>query len=105
MKRYIELNNETFEVKKVKGELHPLEYRTLVDCYNKPSEIKRSIWKQWVDWILQLDRNSTDMWFGSLTVVSYNCMMFTLGCNVYNNDDELIGQLYITKTRHEFWTV
>lgn len=105
MKRYIELNNETFEVKKVKGELHPLEYRTLVDCYNKPSEIKRSIWKQWVDWILQLDRNSTDMWFGSLTVVSYNRNFFTLGCNVYNNDNELIGQLYITKTRQEFWTI
>lgn len=105
MKRYIELNNETFEVKKVKGELHPLEYRTLVDCYNKPSEIKRSIWKQWVDWLLQFDKNATDMWLGSLTVVSYNCRFFTLGCNVYNNDDELIGQLYITKTRHEFWTV
>ena len=105
MKKYIKLNNVDFEVKKVKGELRPLGYRTLVDCYNKPSEIKCSIWKQWVDWILQLHINSTDMWFGPLTVVSYNCMMFTLGCNVYNNDNKLIGQLYITKTRQEFWTI
>lgn len=101
MNKYIELNNRTFEVKKLKHELYPLEYRTLVDCYNKPSEIKRSIWCQWVNWIAQLDND--DMWFGSLTVVSYNCMMFTLGCNVYNNDNKLIGQLYITKTRQELW--
>lgn len=105
MKKYIELNNETFEVKKVKVELHPLEYKTLVDCYNKPSDIKRSIWSQWIEWLVQLDKNANDMHFGSLTVVSYNCMMFTLGCNVYNNDNELIGQLYITKTRQEFWTI
>ena len=103
MMRYIELNNETFEVKKAKGELHPLEYRALVDCYNKPSMIKRSIWENWIDWLIQLDKNSTNMWFGSLTIISYNTMMFTLGCNVYNNDNKLIGQLYITKTRQEFW--
>ena len=105
MKKYIELNNETFEVKKVKGELHPLEYKTLVDCYNKPSDIKRSIWSQWIEWLVQLDKNAIGMYFGSLTVVSYNCMMFTLGCNVYNNDNKLIGHLYITKTRQEFWTI
>lgn len=102
MKKYIELNNRTFEVKKVKRELHPLGYKTLADCYKKPSDIKRSIWSQWVEWIVQL-KSSTNMWFGSLVVVSYNCMMFTLGCNVYNNDNELIGYLYITKTRQELW--
>lgn len=105
MKKYIELNNETFEVKKAKSELHPLEYRALVDCYTKPSEIKCSIWKRWIDWLVQLDKNSSDIWFGSLTIISYNCMMFTLGCNVYNNVNKLIGQLYITKTRQEFWTI
>lgn len=105
MKKYIELNNETFEVKKVKSKLHPLEYRTLVDCYNKPSEIKRSIWSYWINWMIQLDKKATDMRLGSLTVISYNCVMFTLGCNVYNNDNNLIGQLYITKTRQEFWTI
>lgn len=104
MKKYIELNNETFEVKKIKGELHPLEYRTLADCYKKPSDIKRSIWGQWVHWTIQSHKNATNMRLGSLTVVSYNSMMFTLGCNVYNNDYELIGYLYITKTRQEFWT-
>lgn len=107
LKKYIELNNKTFVVKKVKGELHSLEYKTLTDCYKKPSDIKRSIWRQWGSWLLQVDkkvdRNVTNMWFGSLVVVSYNCMMFTLGCNVYNNDFKLIGYLYITKTRQELW--
>ena len=48
MKQYVKLNNETYEVKKVKGELLPLEYRSLFDCYNRPSDIKQSIWKQWI---------------------------------------------------------
>lgn len=84
--------------------MHPLEYKTLADCYKKPTDIKRSIWNKWVEWIVQLDRNAIGMCFGSLTVVSYNSTVFTLGCNVYNNDNELIGYLYITKTRQEFWT-
>lgn len=105
MKKYIKLNNETFEVKKVKGVLHPLNYRALVDCYKKPSKTKKQIYKNWTDWLIQLDKNATDMWLGSLTIISYNCMMFTLGCNVYNSDNKLIGHLYITKTRQEFWTI
>lgn len=43
MKQHIELNNEVFEVKKAKGELHPMvEVRTLEDCYATPSAIKKS---------------------------------------------------------------
>lgn len=69
MKQYIKLNNETFEVIKVKGELYPIrKVRGLGDCYN--------------------------------------CMMFTLLINVYDSStDKFIGQLYITKTRQEFWTI
>lgn len=43
MKHYIELNNRTFEVKKLKGKVQPLEYRYLYDCYNKPSQLKKDI--------------------------------------------------------------
>ena len=105
MKKTIKLNNETFVVKKVKGELRPLEYRSLFDCYNRPSDIKQYIWNQWIDWSLQFDENATDLWLGALTVVSYNCRMISLGCNVYNRHYEFIGYLYITKTRQEFWTI
>lgn len=105
MKQFIELNNETFEVKKVKGKLYPLRLRTLTDCYAKPSVWKQSIYEEWVNWLIELNDNSTDMHFNPMTVISYNTMMFTLGCDVYNNENKLIGQIYITKTRQEFWAV
>lgn len=105
MKQYIKLNNETFKVKKVKGKLHPLRLRTLLDCYNKPSNLKISIYNYWVNWLMKLNDILTDIHFNPMTVRSYNNKVFTLGCDVYNNENKLIGQLYITKTRQEFWTV
>lgn len=32
-------------------------------------------------------------------------MIFTLSIDVYNLTSQLVGKLYITKTRHEFWTI
>lgn len=106
MKQYIKLNSETFEVKKLKYESEYLDYKTLEDCYANPSKIKRVIYNDWFEWLdeLKLD-NPTDYEFGYLTVLSYNVNIFTLGVEVYNKLGELIGQLYITKTRQEFWTV
>lgn len=106
MKQYIKLNSETFEVKKLKYEPEYLDYKTLDDCYANPSKIKRDIYNDWLEWLdeLNLD-NPTEYEFGHLTVLSYNINMFTLGVEVYNKLGELIGQLYITKTRQEFWTV
>lgn len=106
MKQYIELNNRTFEMKKLKSEVHDLKYRTLNDCYVKPSLIKREIYDDWYKWLTELkDEANSDYGFGRLTILSYNVMFFTIGIEVYNNVDELIGYLYITKTRQEFWTV
>lgn len=102
MKQYIKLNNETFEVKKVKGKLQPLTKRDLLDCYNKPSDLKMSIYNKWVNWLMKLNDISTDMHFNPMSVISYNARMFTLGCDVYNNENKLIGRLYITRTRQEF---
>lgn len=100
------MNSETFEVKKLKYEQKHLDYRTLEDCYDHPSKIKRVIYNDWLEWLdeLILD-NPTDYKFGQLTVLSYNCYTFILGVEVYNKLGELIGHLYITKTRQEFWTV
>lgn len=105
MKQFLKLNNETFEVKKVKGKLRSLRLRELSDCYANPSDLKKSIYEKWVNWLITLNDNSRDMRFKPMTVCSYNCNMFTLGCDVYNIKNQLIGQLYITKTRQEFWTV
>lgn len=103
MKQFIKLNNETFEVKKAKGELHPIEViRGLHDCYAKPSFLKISIYNKWIDWLAVLDAISKEYHFKNLTLYSYNANMFTLLGDVHKNG-ELIGQLYITKTRQEFW--
>lgn len=106
MKQYIELNSKTFEVKKLNYKPGYLGYKTLDDCYANPSKIKRDIYNDWLEWFdeLNLD-NPTDYIFGHLTVLSYNINIFTLGAEIYNKLGELIGHLYITKTRQEFWTV
>lgn len=106
MKQYIKLNSETFEVKKLKYEPEHLVYKALDDCYANPSKIKRVIYNDWLEWLdeLNLD-NPTEYEFGHLTVLSYNSNMFTLGAEVYNKLGELIGRLYITKTKQELWTV
>lgn len=103
MKKYIELNNETFEVKKVKGELHPItQVRGLGDCYAKPSAVKYEIYNDWLMWYMT---DSDKYILKHFTINSYNVNMFTLACDVYNMENEFIGQVYITKTRQEFWTI
>ena len=105
MKRYIELNNETFVVKKAKGELHPTtQVRGLGDCYAKPSSAKYGIYNDWLKWYLDCKMNLSLYRLRHFTINSYNTMMFTLSIDVHDKaTDEFIGQLYITKTRHEFW--
>lgn len=105
MRKYIELNNETFEVKKAKCELQPLkEVRTLADCYARPSEAKKAIYKGWFNWYLSVD--SSDYQIDNMSIQSYNSNMFTIRMDVFDTKThEFIGYIYITKTRQEFWTV
>lgn len=105
MKQFIKLNNETFEVKKVKGELHSIEVvRGLADCYKKPSPVKFNIYKYWLDWCLETNEDNSEIELKHFSINSYNSMMFTLKTDVYKNGI-FIGQLYMTKTRQEFWIV
>lgn len=93
-------------MKKLKDEVHELKYRTLNDCYVKPSLIKREIYDDWRKWLTELkDEVNSGYDYGKLTILSYNPRFFTIGIEVYNKVDELIGYLYITKTRQEFWKV
>lgn len=103
MKQYIELNNKVFEVKKAKCELHPItQERGLGDCYAKPSFVKQEIYNDWLRWYMT---DSDKYILKHFTINSYNVNMFTLACDVYNMKNEFIGQIYITKTRQEFWTI
>ena len=107
MKQYIKLNNETFEVKKVKRELHPIsEVHDLGDCYNNPSRTKYEIYHDWLKWYKVVNMNKPFYILRHFTINSYNTMMITLLIDVYDYPtDKFIGQLYITKTRQEFWTI
>lgn len=104
MKRYLQLNNEDFVIKEAKVELHPnKQVRLLSDCYAKPSIVKQAIFDSWIDWVKQVNLDSPHYILKHLTIESYNCMMFTLSIDVYNVTGYLVGKLYITKTRQEFW--
>lgn len=103
MKKYIKLNNETFEVKKAKDDLYPMEkVCTLTDCYARPSEVKKAIYNEWFNWYLSVA--SPDYELVNMSIQSYNVNMFTIRIDVFDIKTlEFIGYLYITKTRHEFW--
>lgn len=105
MKKYIELNNETFEIIKAKYELYPIkEVRTLTDCYARPSEAKKEIYKHWFNWYLSVE--SSKYQIVKMTIQSYNVNMFTIRMDVFDaKTHEFIGWLYISKTRQEFWTI
>lgn len=106
MKRYIQLNNEEFVIKQANGILHPnKQVRLLFDCYATPSLVKQAIFDSWGEWIKQVNRDNEKYILKHLTIERYNCMIFTLSIDVYNLTSQLVGKLYITKTRHEFWTI
>lgn len=107
MEQYIKLNNESFKVRKVKGELYPArKTRRLGDCYNNPSEVKCDIYNFWLKWYKMSDKNEPFYIFSHFTIHSYNYAMFTLQIDVYvRTTNNFIGKLYITKTRQEFWAV
>lgn len=102
--KYIELNNETFEVKKAKCELHPMkEVRTLENCYARPSGIKKAIWNEWFNWYLSVE--SPKYQIVNMSIESYNPKIFTIRMDVFTKKYKFIGYIYITKTRQEFWTI
>jgi hypothetical protein len=106
IKRYIQLNNEDFVIKEAKGILYSIEHvRLLSDCYAKPSLVKQAIFDSWAEWVKQVNIDNEKYILKHLTIESYNCMMFTLSIDVYNLTSRLVGKIYITKTRQEFWTI
>lgn len=106
MKKYLQLNNEDFVIKEAKGKLYPnKQVRLLSECYAKPSIIKQAIYNSWVKWVNEVNFNDDKYILKHITIESYNCMIFTLSIDVYNLIGQLIGKIFITKTRQEFWTI
>ena len=66
--------------------------RDIWDCYDRPSEVKQEIYKDWVKWYTDCDKN-VDL-FG---ITSYNCMQFSLGCLYYDRENNVRYSLSITR--------
>lgn len=80
MKKYIEIDGISFEVKKRLNIIQGYELKTLYDCYNNPSMIKQDIMKYWVDFAI---KHNSGVYFG---VAGYNCMMFTFDAMIMHED-------------------
>lgn len=86
MKKTMEINGVNFEVKK-KGSITFYVknlFRNLTDCYTRPSDRKKAIWREWREFFTELDSYT-----GGCFVNSYNCNVFTIGNTIRFN-----GTLY-----------
>ena len=99
---YMIINGERFEVHKprknklaldeIMERLHRTYSDTTVyDCYERPSEAKVNIYKEWKQWA---DNTPNVLYF---EVSSYNCMQFTLSALYHDVENEAWFSLYITR--------
>ena len=100
MKKYIRINNETFEVKKTIADFDysKIASKTLDSCYDRPSYTKERIWDFWSQWFNELGT----FYYG---IKSYNCMMFTIEGVAYVPELDTDCYIYITKTRQEVYPI
>ena len=95
MKTKMTINGRDFEIIKARTEFSPTEtFITLDDCYKSYSRTKEFIFDNWWKWFCELNG---DVIFNG--VLSYNCMMFTLGGylhGVISEIGEIDIHLYIT---------
>ena len=72
----LKINDVTYEIKKdesIKNRIEKSTFKDLYDCYKSCSYAKRSIFKEWMEKIQQLDV------IKNVGVLSFNSQMFTLG--------------------------
>lgn len=95
MKR-MTINDVEFEVMKKGSISFCSDYmcRTLDDCYAKPSDIKKAIWKEWCDFFRPFYLNFAKGVF----VNSYNRMIFTIGAQILYNG--VMYNILITPTHN-----
>lgn len=81
-KKTININGETFELVTAHNCYRQLYAgRGIFDCYDRPSNIKVNIYKNWLEW-------ATDTGIDSFGVSSYNCNFFTLTGIYYAEDGD-----------------
>ena len=68
--------------------------RDLMDCYERPSMLKQTIWHNWLEWASMLPGSC------QLCVSSFNAQFFTIR-GLWCREDGKKYFLYITKTRRE----
>lgn len=92
----VKINGVYFTIKgsKFTGKFSP-SYENLYQAYNKPSEVKQDIFKEWRLWYCNTD-DALDFGIGSR-----NVYQFTLGCNLYNASDKPFGVVSIRKSACE----
>lgn len=96
-KEYQVFNGERFEIIHTGVELGSIPYRDIWDCYERPSRWKVEIFADWSKWAHDTPG------FGYPQISSYNCQMFTLVGWHYDENYEIDGHYYITKTRQELY--
>ena len=75
--------------------------RLVTDCYMKPSIYKLRAERDILDFMQEINAKSSNLYATDYTVISYNCMMFTCGFMVYDNNNNLVAYYYFTRTRSE----
>ena len=73
MKKYIEINDRTFEVVPHLSVSHDC-LKDIFDAYKKPSKYKINIWHSWTKWFNELKENDNDF----ISICSYNFATFTI---------------------------
>ena len=79
--------------------------RSLWDCYDRPSEIKESIWDNWRYWMHDSNVNENEYSVQYMQVSSYNSMMFTIDALVFDKQDYIKYFLHITPTHNYAYPV
>ena len=104
--KYTNINGIDFETHKSKRTKEMIDWhmknylnRDLYDHYEKPSNSKLEIYKNWLDWYLSTD------YVLAFEVTSANIFGFTLGCVLVEPKTiKIIGYIRITKEHNYLYT-
>lgn len=109
MTKYTEINGVEFETIKSKRTESMIDaylssgnaYRSIWDCYERPSRTKEEIYIEWRDWFL----NAENVF--SFGVHAHSCFMFTLAAILYDEEMQTkpIGFIHITKDHNRLYLV
>ena len=104
MTKYMTINGEQFEVINSKHSERMFDWwsgevpYSLERCYERPSEEKRQIWEYWDNW-------ACDSWpsVSHFGISSYNTFSFVLKGLYWDENDNPIGLLVITKAHNKLY--